>query len=248
MIDENGRTFAIAKYALGLGVAYAAAGAAFTIFTGLAAIAAAVVAGFVAGQAWPIAQIKIVRQIATWFPIETLISDEQRQTKELAEAREEVVEARTGISGFRREVDDLGRQLGEDDEAVQEQRKLLEQMIEVTDFRAEKADEAEKALKDFRGMIARMEAILRVSKAGRRLAKRTMLSQASFADLKRKTAYNTIRSSMDRAFAQLAESKRQAEAGRVAIQGKEAPALTTGAPRLEIGSAPVAVPVGRGRS
>jgi uncharacterized coiled-coil protein SlyX len=146
-------------------------------------------------------RLKLITDEAGRNPIETMKNLLIDKTRSLQDADQRIVDFETEIGNFESQLDDFKKAYPDKAAAYEE---LDAKMHEALNEMKDQQRQARQALKDFTMKIKEAESIYQMALAAQRV---TALSKSAeeqvFAKIREEVAFNAVRSSLNRAFAQL---------------------------------------------
>ena len=224
--QQESKAFTIAKWVLGIGVAWAISPIVLGAVKGIVGLALCVIIGTVAIEVWPFFQFLVKNTIVNLFkwraskdPIGSAQVIEIEKQKELALYREETTSIDADTRSFQRMVEDAERQYPDDPETGR-LRQQLQMLQDTVNDRRQTEVEFEKALVAYRAGIKKMQVMWAAAQAGAKASKRASMSKQQYERLVAETAFDTVQKAMDTMSARLAESRARADAQRAALPPK----------------------------
>lgn len=172
-------------------------GLAIAVFTGAVVINVAPAAGNMLAN-W---KLKLIKDEANRNPIETMENLFIEKQKELNQADTNITEFDTEVRNYDDQLSDFKKQYPEEANTYQE---ISNKMHQAYENMVSQQSEARQALVDFQQKITRAKAIYKMALAADHV---TTLSksaeQQAFSEIREKVAFDTVRSSLNRSFANL---------------------------------------------
>jgi hypothetical protein len=249
MAAQESKLFTVAKWGLGLGIAWAISPFILGALKGILGLAACVVVGVALVEAWPLFQFVLRNSIiAGWkfvareAPITSMQNVVMDKRRELELTRQET----TSIDADTRALDRKYHEAldrypdAPETQALGEQVEMFKSTVKE---RREGESRLETDLKRADEVIERMNFMWDASKMANRLSKRARMSKKQFQELVMKTSADAVMKAVDTSAAQLADLRARAEAQR---QAALPPAVHK--PVVEVMPARERVPVRRNES
>lgn len=134
-------------------------------------------------------------------PIETMRNLWIEKDSELKGADQRIVDFETEVGTFRDQVSDFSNQYPDEAPKYQELQRKMEESLQTM---KEEQSNARGELKAFNEKIKRAEAIYKMSLAAQNVVRLSGSAEAAvFAEIKEKVAFDSVRSQLNRAFANL---------------------------------------------